>query len=149
MKSFSNNVYVLYVVFLCAFINIAYFVYRNDFKSIFIFIVSCLVLYMITKNMIFILGFSIVFINSLAFVKKEGFKDKNKSDESETNQMDDSDNDLDDSDDEKNDYMQDKDVLKKIKKMNPKMLNSLNKLNSIDMKELNEYINTLKDFIDP
>jgi hypothetical protein len=104
---------------------------------------------MINKNMIIVLGISILFVNALGMVrmfKKEGFINDSDEDIKENMTEIDSDNESDDSD---NDYMQDKDVIKKIKKLNPKILKSLNKLNSIDIKEINTYINTLKDVIDP
>jgi hypothetical protein len=106
---------------------------------------------MVNKNMILILGFSILFVNSLGFVrmfKKEGFEDEDIENMKFDSQDSDNDNDNDSDNDSDNDYMQDKDVIKKIKKMNPKILKSLNKLNSIDIKEINTYINTLKDVID-
>jgi len=135
-----NNVKLLSIIFLSALITIGFFMYRNDYQSILIFIVASIVIYTITKNMIVVLGLSILFVISLAFVKKinrnEGFEDDIVSgSESES--------------DDENDYMQDKKIIKKIKKMNPKMLKTLNKLNSIDIKEVNDYINTLKDVIDP
>ena len=144
-----NNLNLLYIIFLCTLINIGYFLYRKDFQSILIFIVCCIVIYMINKNMIIVLGISILFVNALGMVrmfKKEGFINDSDEDIKENMTEIDSDNESDDSD---NDYMQDKDVIKKIKKLNPKILKSLNKLNSIDIKEINTYINTLKDVIDP
>lgn len=142
-----NNLKLLYIIFLCTLINIGYFLYRKDFQSILIFIVCCIVMYMVNKNMIIILGFSILFVNALGIVrKKEGFK--NDKENGKDIDLDDSDDSEDDNDSE-SDYMQDKAVIKKIKKMNPKILKSLNKLNSIDIKEINTYINTLKDVIDP
>jgi septal ring-binding cell division protein DamX len=104
---------------------------------------------MLNKNMIIILGFSILFVYALGIVrifKREGFENSEDEDIKENMKEIDSDNESDNDSD--NDYMQDKDVIKKIKKMNPKILKSLNKLNSIDIKEINTYINTLKDVID-
>ena len=147
-----NNLNLLYIIFLCTLLNIGFFLYRKDFQSILIFIVCCIVIYMVNKNMILILGFSILFVNALGIVrmfKKEGFKNDESEDEDIKENMKDIDSDNESDNDSENDYMQDKEVIKKIKKMNPKILKTLNKLNSIDIKEINTYINTLKDVIDP
>ena len=144
-----NNVKFLYVVFIFTLLNVSLFIYRKDFQSILIFIVSCIAIYLINKNMIVVLGLSILFVDTLGIVrifKKEGFEDEDDTDKKshKIENMHDSDSES----DNENQYMQNKHVIKKIKKMNPNILDSLNKLNSIDIKEINEYIDSLKDAID-
>jgi len=50
-----NNLNLLYIIFLCALITIAVFLYRKDFQSILIFILSSIVIYMVNKIMIIVL----------------------------------------------------------------------------------------------
>ena len=83
MKLFKN-VYLLYLIFLLAILNITWFLYRNDYNHIIIFTVCCLVIYLVNKNMIFVLGISIIIVDLLYLViKKEGFKEEVNDDEGE------------------------------------------------------------------
>ena len=142
-KNIFMNVTLLYIVLLFTIINIGTFLFYNDYQSILIFILSCVVIYFINKNMIFILGFSILFVDTLCFLRtREGFNEneyKNKksfdSDEDELEPF----NHDSDSDSE-SEYVHDKSIIKKIK--------SLNELNSINIDEINKYINNLKNVID-
>ena len=78
-KNILNNVMLLYGLFILTCINIGYFLYNNEFQSILFFSISCLIIYLINKNMIIILGLSILFVNvNRALRKKEGFKEGNK-----------------------------------------------------------------------
>ena len=132
-KNIFMNISVLYIILLFTIINIGIFLFYNDYQSILIFILSCFIIYFINKNMIVILGFSILFVDLLCFLRnREGFKEAN--DDEQFNNVDDSDS------EEESEYLHDKQILKKIK--------SLNKLNSINIDEINNYINTLKDVID-
>ena len=74
-KNICNNVNVLYFIFLISILNILWFVYYNK-RCILIFVCCCLAIYIINKNMIFVLGISLILVDSLYLlnlVKKEGF----------------------------------------------------------------------------
>lgn len=74
-----NNIILLYIVFTLTCVDIGYFLYKNEFQSILIFSISCLIIYLMNKNMIVVLGISILFVNLNRFLqKKEGFKEGNK-----------------------------------------------------------------------
>jgi hypothetical protein len=51
--------------------------------------------------------------------------------------------------DEETNYMHDKSIIKKLKQLNPIILETLQNMNSVHIKELNESINNLTDKIDP
>jgi hypothetical protein len=51
--------------------------------------------------------------------------------------------------DEETNYMHDKSIIKKMKQLNPIILETLKNMNSVHIKELNESINNLTDKIDP
>jgi hypothetical protein len=127
--------------------------------------------------MIFVLGISLILVDSLYLfnlVKIEGFLGdeydtsnnsnkperekrsfyetdpsdnlmKNKSENfSNTN----SDNTAEESDEE-SDYMHDKSIIKKLKQLNPIILNTIENMNSVHIKEINKTINNLTDKMDP
>ena len=188
-----KNKYVLYFIFLLSLLHIAWFIYSKHIKSILVFTTSCLVIYLINKNMIVVLGLSIIIVDLFALNKKEGFeandsiKDSIKDSinesikdsinesirESITNSiiesnanlnMDISNNDstmdisnneyetfVNEYDDSINDtesmsnYMEDKTI---IKKLNPTVINSIKKMNSIYIEELNKNMNVLNNLKD-
>jgi hypothetical protein len=51
--------------------------------------------------------------------------------------------------DEETNYLHDKSIIKKMKQLNPIILETLKNMNSVHIKELNESINNLTDKIDP
>ena len=71
-----KNINVLYFIFIISIINIGYYVYCKKYNSILLFATSCLVVYLINKNMIIVLGISIVIINLLNVLNlvKENFE---------------------------------------------------------------------------
>ena len=185
MKSIWKNIKLLYFIFFVSMIHIILFLYYNNSRCIILFTCVCLVTYLINKNMIFVLGVSLLLVDSLYLlnlVKKEGFEDYQDS-ESDENKMDtepytdnnelktnlknkkNGDTEYEDSrynehtDDEKDsqnsedgedsNYMQDKSIIEKLKKLDPVILNTLQKMNSIDIKEMNKTINKLSNAIDP
>jgi len=185
MTPLFKNIYVLYFIFLVSILHAGWFLYYKHFKSIIIFATSCLVIYLINKNMIIVLGISIIIVDLLYILnKKEGFEEKDSSMNSimETidNSIDNSNNSImnsimnlsiDNSNnllmnenmtmpiDETNvdyasqtdketmsNYMEDKTI---IQKLNPIIADSIKKMNSIYIEELNKNINALNNFKDP
>ena len=179
-----KNKYVLYFIFLLSLLHLGWFVYSKHIKSILIFATSCLVIYLINKNMIVVLGLSIVIVDLFVLNKKEGFEENDSIKDSITNSiresitnsitnsiidstmdisnndstMDISNNDYetfmneDDEDDEDDNdkesmsnYMEDKTI---IKKLNPTVINSIKKMNSIYIEELNKNMNVLNNLKD-
>ena len=199
-KNICNNINLLYFIFLISILNIIWFVYYNK-RCILIFVCCCLAIYIINKNMIFVLGISLILVDSLYLlnlVKKEGFvgdeivenyendvsnnssKKKNENDENfqndendenDENFENDASNNLlktkgetkgenetftniingisDEESDEETNYMHDKSIIKKMKQLNPIILDTLKNMNSVHIKELNDSINHLTDKIDP
>lgn len=176
--SILKNVYLLYFVFFISLINVAWLIYYNKIKGIIIFASCCLAFYLVNKNMIFVLGLSLVIVNIACLVNnKEGYKNKkkdNKDDEDEKEGFDEDDVedkdekykkegfDEDDEDDklkklkklnksnvdedeydEASAFMQDKDLMKKIKKLDPNIFNTIKNLNSVDIDKINKTINQL------
>ena len=189
------NVNLLYFIFLISILHILWFVYYNK-QCILIFVSCCLAIYIINKNMIVVLGISLILVDSLYLlnlVKKEGFLGVNdKNDENDTsnnyendendenntsnnyeNYENDTSNNLlnskskskskgknetvtnrittisDEESDEETNYLHDKSIIKKMKQLNPIILETLKNMNSVHIKELNESINNLTDKIDP
>lgn len=172
-----KNKYVLYFIFLLSLLHLGWFVYSKHIKSILIFATSCLVIYLINKNMIVVLGLSIVIVDLFALNKKEGFEendsimdsimDISNNDSSmdilnNDSTMDISNNDYEtfmnehDEDNENNNdltndkksmsnYMEDKTI---IEKLNPTVINSIKKMNSIYIEELNKNMNVLNNLKD-
>jgi len=193
-KNICNNVNLLYFIFLISILNVLWFVYYNK-RCILIFLSCCLAIYIINKNMIVVLGLSLILVNSLYLlnlVKKEGFLGDNRIENYENdasnnslNDEDDENNENDENDendasnnllksknkdkdkdknetftniisgisdeesDEETNYMHDKSIIKKLKQLNPIILETLQNMNSVHIKELNESINNLTDKIDP
>jgi len=146
-----NSVLILYTVFILVSINIGYFFYNNDHQSIFIFSMCCLISYFINKNMIIVLCISIAIVDTISIIRHikftEGFDDEEKDEgfvEKDEVFVETADNDTDEV--HETDYVYDKNIIKKLK---PKVLKSLNKLNSININEINQYINSLRNIIDP
>jgi len=181
-----KNVTLLYFIVFLSTINIIWFLYYN-FHSVIIFFTCCLAIYLITKNMIYVLGISLFITDILYLVNKklkyEGFEDSDESDESEEQveeeeeqeeeeqeeeyvqdklklfkptkefiKYDDyeyDDSKIDNIDDEDsieitdNEYMQDKNILNKLKKIDPNIVNTLQKINSTNIEEINKTINQI------
>ena len=188
-----KNINVLYLVFLISIINVSWYVYYNKYNSILAFAVCCLVIYLINKNMIIVLGISIIIINLLNSLNlvKEGFEEPIENIESNEsieeiqskirstmdtisklekdsnldididipNVMDneslgkklskilDNYENIDDinDEDEESAYMQDKTILKKLKKLNPVIMETLMNLSSRDIDVMNKSINNIKN----
>lgn len=70
----SKNVNVLYLIFLLSVINILWFFYYNHYKNIIIFITLGLFISLITKNMIIVLGISLLLVN-IYFILTENKKE--------------------------------------------------------------------------
>ena len=185
--SILKYVYLLYFVFFISLINVAWLIYYNKIKSIIIFASCCLAFYLVNKNMIFVLGLSLVIVNIASLVNnKEGYKNKEKNDEDDDDDDDkegfdeddddkegfdeddegfdnnkndienelekltkkykskaNKDDDKDEDDDEESSYMQDKALMKKIKKLDPSIFNTIKNLNSVDIDKINKTINKL------
>ena len=75
--------------------------------------------------------------NFLNMIKDEGYQDENE------------DNEENEDNDEESKYMHDKSIIKKLKQLNPIILNTLENMNSVHIKEINKTINNLTDKIDP
>ena len=63
MKSIWNNVKLLYVVFIITLLNLSWFLYKKDKESLIVFLTFSLVIYLVNKNMIFVLGIPIIIAN--------------------------------------------------------------------------------------
>jgi hypothetical protein len=187
-----KNINVLYLVFLISIVNIGWYIYYNKYNSILAFAVCCLVTYLINKNMIIVLGISIIIINILNSLNlvKEGFEEPIENIESNEsieeiqakirstmdtisklekgadmdvdmpNVMDNEslgkklskilDNyenieNIEDINDEESAYMQDKTILKKLKKLNPIIMETLMNMSSRDIDSMNKSINNIKN----
>jgi len=193
IKGIKSITLLYFVVFLST-INIIWFLYYN-FHSVIIFFTCCLAIYLITKNMIYVLGISLFITDILYLVNKklkyEGFEDSDEPEDVQDAQKDVQDveqdieqdveedilediqddltfkntkefiqyddyeydeskidtnvdssdtNDIDKSD---NDYMQDKNIVNKLKKLDPTILNTLQKINSLNIEEINKTINQI------
>lgn len=174
--SILKNVQMLYFVFFLSLINVVWLVYYNKIKSIIIFASCCLAFYLINKNMIFVLGLSLVIVNIASLVNtKEGYKNKRKSEKVEDDDDDDDNDDTDEKEafkhdeeddkleklkklykskldeeqeqeeqeDEESNFMQDKKLMNKIKKIDPDMFNKIKNLNSLDIDKINKTINQI------
>ena len=87
-----KNVNLLYFIFFVSIVNIGWFLYKNKKESVLIFAASCLVIYLINQNMIFVLGISLLVVDILYLVKNkiyEGFEDDNEDDDTDTRVIDD------------------------------------------------------------
>jgi len=200
----SQNVNLLYFVFLISIINVLWFVYYNQ-RCILFFVCISLVIYLINKNMIFVLGISLILVDSLYLlnlVKNEGFwedisynldregfnnkdtdldsYDKNESSDldksNKSNKFDDMDvsqnkidkkdkkksifdilkeiyenkenyqekyDTEDDDQNEESNYMHDKSIIQKLKKLDPIILDTIQNMNSVHIKEINKTLNNL------
>jgi len=88
--------------------------------------------------MIVVIGISIIIINGLRLLRKvEGFKESETEDRHEKEPFDDN-----FEEDEENAH------LNKLEELNPKVMKAIQKLNSININDINEYIDTMKHVID-
>ena len=163
MKGYKSlcNVNLLYLICLISILNIIWFAFYNQ-RCILIFLCCCLAIYIINKNMIFVLGLSLILVDSLYLfnlVKKEGFLGDDENDASNNLLENDVSNNLlksnnnetfiNDESDEETNYMHDKSVIKKLKQLNPNMIDTISNMNSVHIKEINKTINNLTNKIDP
>ena len=150
MKSIWNNVKLLYVVFIITLLNLSWFLYKKDKESLIVFLTFSLVIYLVNKNMIFVLGIPIIIANIYSLFKKEGFEDEEKKNTTETFEEIEKENVTETFEEiEENDYMHDKTIIKKLKELNPIVLDTLHKMSSVDIEELNKTINAFTSTIDP
>ena len=140
-----NNIQLLYFIFLFSILNIVWLLYERDDNSIIIFASCCLVLYLVNKNMIFVLGLSLIIVNIYSLVKeKEGYE--NKEDKEETTEKKNivSEDEVDETEGyAENDLTQDESIMKKINQLDPIVFNTIKKLNSMDIDKINKTINEL------
>jgi len=158
-----KNVYLLYFIFLISIINITWFIYHKNYDNIIIFITIGLLIYLINKNMIFVLGISIIITNIL-YIKKEGLELGKNLDNSYNEMIDNSYNEMidnsynemidnsynemiDNSYNEMidNSFMQGKSA---INKLNPNIVESIKNMNEKSIQELNNKINQLNNIKD-
>jgi hypothetical protein len=199
------NVKLLYFIFLISILNMIWFIYYNQ-RCILIYVCLCLAIYLINQNMIFVLGISLILVDSfyiLNLVKTEGFwgdkmegfdmpkksniKESKESKESNENYKNydmknakkyNEDDDIslnsikelsknkenflnlfdkdegyesdtsNKSKDEESNYMHDKSIINKLKQLDPIILNTIENMNSVHIKEINKTINSLTNKID-
>ena len=139
-----NNIYLLYVVFFITILNLFTLMYNKNYKSVILFSVIVLVIYLFNKNMIIILLTALIITNIMnltytnVFVS-EGFNNKKKDDDL----MDEPSDDLDESiekekPDNKNEEIytnNEDDIVKKISNMAiDKLLNNYDDIsnNTVD-----------------
>ena len=82
-----TNKYVLYVVLFLAVTTVFGYMSMNDTNSVILFALICLVSSLFTKNMIVILGLSIVFTNLLVVTKGNSFNYKEGLENKESNKI--------------------------------------------------------------
>ncbi len=80
IKSLSllQNVYLLYFLFLTAIIHLGYYLLIRDTQSLVLFALSVVFVYLIHKNMIVVLGISLLFVDALYMIQgmTEGYKNR-------------------------------------------------------------------------
>jgi len=81
MKSFSGklqNVSLLYFLFIATLVHLGYFALQAETQSLVIFSLAFLFVYLIEKNMVIVLGISLVFTDLLYIIQRmpEGFTNK-------------------------------------------------------------------------
>lgn len=84
MKSFSSkwqSVSLLYFLFFATLVHLGYFALRAESQSLVIFSLAFLFVYLIEKNMVIVLGISLVFTDLLYIIQRmpEGFTTKDSS----------------------------------------------------------------------
>jgi len=99
--------------------------------------------------MIFVLGIPIIIANIYSFFKKEGFEDETDEKDKKAEQFENENSTENFKEIEDNDYMQNKTIIKKLKELNPIVLDTLHKMSSVDIEELNKTINSFTSTIDP
>jgi len=140
-----NNIQLLYFIFLFSILNIVWLLYERDDNSIIIFASCCLVLYLVNKNMIFVLGLSLIIVNIYSLVKeKEGYENKEDKEETIEKKNIVSEDEVDEIEGyAENDLTQDESIMKKINQLDPIVFNTIKKLNSMDIDKINKTINEL------
>jgi len=78
MNRVSQNIYVLYFLFIATLVHFGYFVIHSETQSIVLFALMITFVYLIHKNMVIVLGISIVFTDLFYFIQHmpEGFTTK-------------------------------------------------------------------------
>jgi hypothetical protein len=180
-----KSIPLLYFLFIATIIHLGYFILLKETRSLVIFILACVFVYLVNPNMIIVLGISLIFVDMLYLVQSmstnEGFlgeikftpeiKDTSMNqvklkenmenvkdvpinplikardlilqenmDETKTSQETDLKEDA-----KKTNKM--KDVIDKVKKSSPELMDSEKRLNSIDISELNKLINNLNKVV--
>ena len=87
LNHLSQNVYVLYFLFIATLVHLGYFVIHSETQSIILFALIITFVYLIHKNMVIVLGISIVFTDLFYLIQHmhEGFTAKENYDPSLTN----------------------------------------------------------------
>ena len=77
VNKFVTNKYVLYFVFFLAITNVLGYIMANNLNATILFILSALVTYNFTKNMVIVLGIALIVTNTFTVgnVVKEGFRE--------------------------------------------------------------------------
>ena len=71
-----QSVTLLYFLFIATILHLGYFVLQSEFQSIVIFVLTFLFVYLIDKNMIVVLGLSLLFVDLMYMLQRvpEGFE---------------------------------------------------------------------------
>jgi hypothetical protein len=144
MKQIKNNILLLYIVFILMCINMVYLLKIKDYQSILLFSFSCLLIYLINQNMIVVLGVSLIVINIIRLrrenveveVEVEVEKNTNTNTNEEKEEYESFNESFDNSDE----------LREKLKRISPNIIYSLNE-NPIN--KMNNYLNSMSNFIDP
>jgi len=79
--SLSQNVYLLYFLFVATLVHLGYFAIHYETQSMVLFALTVVFVYLINKNMVIVLGISIVFTDLLYLIQRmpEGLENQNDS----------------------------------------------------------------------
>lgn len=78
IQKFVMNKYVLYIVSALAILNVIGLLVANDYRSVLLFILFALFIYQFSKNMVYVLGIPLVFIQLVQLKGREGMETKTK-----------------------------------------------------------------------
>jgi hypothetical protein len=165
-----ENVAILYILFIAMILQLGYFILLKDTRSIVIFCLTAIFVYLVIPNMIIVLAVSLAFVDMLYFVNRtyEGFTDsisilkngppidasmneadkfiersiKQFQDATNINDPPSSGNILKEVDENSKKFQH---LLDTINTATPEMADTIKKFNSIDIPELNKLINNLTD----